>query len=81
MKGQIRSPTNGQEIRATGRDGRALLAKSEEEDVITVTKVCDSLYMAGKAKGREGNMSWHHERRAGKWSGGVEGCADDGLIC
>lgn len=53
MKGRIRSPTNGQEIRATGRDGKALLAKSEEEDVITVTKVCDSLYMAGKAKKRE----------------------------
>jgi len=29
------SPTNGQEIRATGGNGRALLAKSEE-DVITL---------------------------------------------
>jgi hypothetical protein len=47
-----------------------LLAKSEEEDVITtVTKVCDSLDMTGKAKTRsDGNMSWHHERRRVKES-------------
>jgi hypothetical protein len=30
------SPTNGQEIRATGGNGRALLAESEQEDVITL---------------------------------------------
>jgi hypothetical protein len=32
----LSSPTNGLEIRATGRNGSALLAKSEEEDVITL---------------------------------------------
>jgi hypothetical protein len=81
MKGQVRSPTNGQEIRATGRDGKALLAKSEEEDVITVTKVCDSLYMAGKAKRERRRRRQHVMASRAQAGEGVEGCADDGLIC
>jgi hypothetical protein len=80
--GQVRSPTNGQEIRATGRDGKALLAKSEEKDVITtVTKVCDSLYMTGKARQKRERRRQHVMASRAQAGEGVEGCADDGLIC